>query len=140
MLVSKAATYLTIISRQEVNINQRKQQERVEYLEERAIQDKKEFQQTKLRFERTISELESERAEVYKSQKVSEERLKMAESEHTKNKESFQKKSGQQVTELENRITELTEELKENVRSSKQRDDENFRKAHEHEKLNALLE
>ena len=36
-IVSKAATYLTITSRQEVNINQRKLQERIEYMEERAI-------------------------------------------------------------------------------------------------------
>ena len=72
MLISKAATYLTIISRQEVNINSRKQQERIEYLEERAIEDKKEFLQVKLRLEATISELESERGELFKNQKVSE--------------------------------------------------------------------
>lgn len=42
-ITTKAATYLTITSRQEVNINQRKLQERVEYLEERAMEDKKEF-------------------------------------------------------------------------------------------------
>ena len=79
MLVSKAATYLTIISRQEVNTNQRKQQERIEYLGERAVEDKKEYQQTKLRLERTITELENERSELLKSSKLSEQRLKMAE-------------------------------------------------------------
>ena len=140
ILISKAATYLTIVSRQEVNISNRKQQERIEYLEERAIEDKKEFQQNKLRLERTITELENERGELYKNQKVSEERLRLAAEEHTKNKESFQKKSGQQVEELENQIARLTEDLKEKERSSKQRDDENFRKSHEHEKLNALIE
>ena len=30
--------------------------------------------------------------------------------------------------------------MREKERSSKQRDDENFRKSHEHEKLNALIE
>ena len=54
-LISKAATYLTITSRQEVNINQRKLQERVEYLEERAMQDKKEYQQSKIQLESVIT-------------------------------------------------------------------------------------
>ena len=64
----------------------------------------------------------------------------MAESEHSKNKETAQKRSGEQVSELETQLTQLTEEMKEKERSSKQRDDESFRRAHELEKLNALLE
>ena len=71
-LINKAATYLTIVSRQEVIINQRKQQERIEYLGERAIEDKKEFQSTKSLLERTITELENERGELLKSAKLSE--------------------------------------------------------------------
>ena len=42
-ILSKAATFLTIASRKEVSINHRKLQERVEYMEERAVQDKKEY-------------------------------------------------------------------------------------------------
>ena len=66
-MISKAATYLTITSRKELNINQRKLQERVEYLEERAIEDKKEFQQQKIHQETRISEMESERNDAYKN-------------------------------------------------------------------------
>ena len=84
MLISKAATYLTIISRQEVNINQRKQQERIEYLEERAMSDKKEFQQGKIKLNTTISELESEKGELIKNNKIFEGRLQMEKEEHAK--------------------------------------------------------
>ena len=37
-------------------------------------------------------------------------------------------------------MAQLTEEIKETERTSKQREEENFRKSHEHEKLNALIE
>lgn len=43
----------------------------MEYLEERAIEDKKEFQQQKIYQETRISEMESERNEAFKNEKVS---------------------------------------------------------------------
>jgi hypothetical protein len=57
LLISKAATHLTITSKHEMNIQARKLQERLEYIEERASQDKKEFQQQREGFERTILDL-----------------------------------------------------------------------------------
>ena len=99
-LICKAATYLTIISRQEVNISQKKLQERVEYLEERGMQDKKEFQQTKGRLEETILDLEKSRAEALKNEKVCQERLRLTKEEHQKHLEKMKKKTGSQVDEL----------------------------------------
>ena len=93
MLISKAATYLTIISRQEVNINQRKLQERIEYLEERAMEDKKESAQVKIKLNTQISELESERGELVKNQKIAEERLKISQEEHANYQNTMKKKT-----------------------------------------------
>lgn len=42
-LITRAANHLTITAKHEMNIQSRKLQERLEYIEERASQDKKEF-------------------------------------------------------------------------------------------------
>ena len=103
-IISKAATYLTITSRKELNINQRKLQERVEYLEERTIEDKKEFQQQKIHQETRISEMESERNEAYKNEKVSQERLKLVQEEHTRALAKMKIKYEGKVNDLESQL------------------------------------
>lgn len=50
-IILKAANYLSIAKRQEVNLNLRKLKEKVEYLEEKAVDDKKEFGAVKARLE-----------------------------------------------------------------------------------------
>ena len=69
-LISKAANHLTITSKHEMNIHTRKLQERLEYVEERASQDKKEFHQQRDSLEKTILELETSRNEAIKTGKL----------------------------------------------------------------------
>lgn len=66
---------MNITSKHEMNIQARKLQERLEYVEERASQDKKEFQQQRDSLEKTILELESSRNEAIKNGKLDQERL-----------------------------------------------------------------
>lgn len=139
-IVSKAATYLTITSRQEVNINQRKLQERVEYLEERAIQDKKEYQQSKLHHERILAEVENARNDAYKNDKLSEERLKISQDEHAKAILKMKTKNDARVAELENQAHEMQQKLRELETIHKSREDDDFKKNTEFNKLNALIE
>lgn len=139
-IVSKAATYLTITSRQEVNINQRKLQERVEYLEERAMQDKKEYHLQKLALESTIAVMETERNEAFKKEKLSDERLRMGQEEHAKALAKLRSKYESRVAELEGQLLVLTTNLTENELKIRSREEDEFKKNTEFTKLNALIE
>ena len=58
------------------------------------MQDKKEFESTKSRYENTITDLENERAESMKNEKVSQERLRLAQEEHKKHLSKMQTSTG----------------------------------------------
>ena len=80
----------------------------MEYLEERAMQDKKEYQQHKLQFERSLAEMEVERNEAFKNEKLSEERLKLAQEEHAKALAKTKTKYSSSAAELEDQLQEMS--------------------------------
>ena len=80
------------------------------------MQDKKEFESTKSRYENTITDLENERAEAMKNEKVSQERLRLAQEEHKKHLSKMQTSTGNQVDGLQEQVEELKAKIAENDR------------------------
>jgi hypothetical protein len=123
-----------------MNIQARKLQERLEYVEERASQDKKEFQQQRDHLERTILDLETSRNEAVKACKLDQERLKSATAERDQLAQKFSESFKTHTNEMHQQIEELQQRLRENEELLKKREDDDFRRQIEQSKLNALVE
>lgn len=84
--------------------------------------------------------MENERNEAYKNDKLSEERLKLAQEEHAKTQDKLKLKNDVRVSELEQEVTELQSKLKELELVHRSREEDDFKKNTEYNKLNALIE
>lgn len=70
-----------ILNRQEINVSLKKTQERLKYLEEKSQTDKKDWQIQYAKFETTITEMEMQRNESVKNERILKERLNLLKQE-----------------------------------------------------------
>lgn len=84
--------------------------------------------------------MEAERNEAFKNEKLSEERLRLAQEEHTKALAKLKTKYESRSEDLENQLHEMTTKLAENEQIIRGREEDEFKKNTEFTKLNALIE
>ena len=84
--------------------------------------------------------MENERNDAYKNEKVSQERLKMVQEEHTKALAKMKTKYEGKFNDLESKLEEESSKRSEVEVHSRSREEDDFKKNNEYSKLNALME
>jgi len=84
--------------------------------------------------------METERNEAFKNEKISVERLKIVQDEHTKALAKIKSKNESRIFDLETQLSDKSSKMTEVETINRNREEDDFKKNSEYDKLNALME
>lgn len=111
-LICRAADFLTITSKKEVDVNLKKLKERVEELEREKSNMKSEFQTDKRALETKIYELEQEKNNSIRNEKLMEERMKYVQEDREKQEKSTNEKWKKKLDDKEEQLRIMDAKVK----------------------------
>ena len=139
-LVCKAADFMNITSRKEADGTLKKLRERAEELEKEKSEQKIEFLNEKRSLQEKLYELEIEKNQAIRNERLLEERLKYLQEDKDKQEKLITERFKLQLSEIDIELKSMESKNKRLENQLKQKDDDHFKKVNEFEKLNALIE
>ena len=131
---------MNITSRKEADGTLKKLRERAEELEKEKSEQKIEFLNEKRSLQEKLYELEIEKNQAIRNERLLEERLKYLQEDKDKQEKLITERFKLQLSEIDIELKSMESKNKRLENQLKQKDDDHFKKVNEFEKLNALIE